>query len=318
MGQFALLKDEHRALHRLRAMEESTLAGARRLVGGALSDHDLAVMEDAPLAVELRTASVGALPLVLLRYGAAVSIAPRRLPAHLLFQVVLRGRLEVEDDDGGFVAEEGDAVLLENLAGRRLRWSGDSRQLIMRIPRAAVARAAGTDSGPIRFDRTFRLDRGGCGTLELVRYIMTQATAGRMAGTDGAVLDLLIRHLLLHHSDHGAAAPLPASIRRAEAHMRQNLGEAITLTDLVEAVRSTPRTLSANFQTFRGVSPMARFRDLRLDAVHAALGNGEAGSVTEAATRYGFFHLGRFSQAYRLRFGEFPRDTLLAAGGRDA
>lgn len=318
MGQF-LLKDEHRALHRLQALEETTLAGARRIVGGALSDHDLEVVEDAPLTVELRTASVGALPLLLLRYGAAVSIEPRTLPDHLLFQVILRGRLEVEGVNGSFVAAEGDAVLLDELAGHRLRWSGDSRQLIMRIPRAAVVKATGAHSQPIQFRRVFPLYQGDTGTLELVRYIMTQAASGRMAGLGTSVLDLLVYHLLLHHSDfRDEHTLLPAVIRRAEAHMRHNLGEMVTLTDLVAVVRSTPRTLSANFQKFRGVSPMARFRDMRLDAVHSALRSGQAKSVTEAATSYGFYHLGRFSQAYRQRFGEFPKDTHLAFEDREA
>lgn len=319
MGQFTLLRDEHRAMHRLDALEETTLAGARRIVGGALSDHDLRMAEDAPLSVELRTATVGALPLVLLRYGAAVSIEPHKLPGHFLFQVVLRGGLRVDGADGGFVAEEGDAVLLDELAGRRLHWSGDSRQLIMRIPRAAVVRAAGADSGPIRFDRHFSLREDTTGTLELIRYIMTQAASPHMAaGLGTTVLDLLVSHLLVHHSDHRQQhSPLPASIHRAEAHMRRNLCEALTLPDLVAAVQSTPRTLSANFQRFRGVSPMARFRDLRLDAVRAALQAGEARSVTEVATRYGFYHLGRFSNAYRLRFGESPKVTHFAAGYRD-
>jgi AraC-like DNA-binding protein len=318
MGQFTLLRDEHRAMHRLNPLEETTLAGARRIVGGALSDHDLEVAEDAPLAVELRTASVGALPLVLLRYGAAVSIEPRKLPGHFLFQVVLRGGLHVEGADGGFMAEEGDAVLLDELAGRRLHWSGDSRQLIMRIPRAAVVKAAGADSGPIRFERVFSLHRGDTGTLDLIRYIMTQAASPHMAGLGTTVLDLLVRHLLLPHSDFKEQhSPLPACIHRAEAHMRRNLSEALSLSELVTIVQSTPRTLSANFQRFRGVSPMARFRDLRLDAVRAALQAGHAKSVTEVATNYGFYHLGRFSNAYRLRFGESPKETHFTSGYRD-
>ena len=312
MGQF-LLKDEHRALSQLQPLEETTLAGARRIVGGALSDHNLKVIEDAPLTVELRTANVGALPLVLLRYGAAVSIEPRTLPGHLLFQVILRGRLEVEGVNGNFTAAEGDAVLLDDLAGHRLHWSGDSRQLIMRIPRAAVVKAAGAHGRAIQFHQVFPLYRGDAGTLELVRYIMTQAASSRMAGLGTSVLDLLVRHLLLHHSNfRDEYTPLPAVIRRAEGHMRENLREAVTLTDLVAVVRSTPRTLSANFQRYRGVSPMARFRDMRLDAVHSELRSGKAKSVTEAATSYGFYHLGRFSRAYRQRFGELPRDTHLA------
>ncbi|PZU59129.1 MAG: AraC family transcriptional regulator [Sphingobium sp.] len=314
MGQFGLLRDEDRAFQRLDPLEETTLTGARRTVGGALSDHELAVAGNAPLAMELRTASVGALPLVLLHYGAPVSIQPRKMPGHFLFQVILGGCLRVEGPGGVFVAGEGQAVVLDELAGRRLHWSADSRQLIMRIPRAAVLKAVGTDSGPIRFDRAFALHDADTGTLELVRYIMTQATSPMAGGHGSAILDLLVRHLLLHHSDfRDRHAPLPASIRRAEAYMRLRLSDPMTLPELTGAVQTTARTLSGNFQRFRGVSPMARFRDMRLDAVHEALKSGTAESVTEAATDFGFFHLGRFSSAYKRRFGESPKQTHLAA-----
>ena len=39
----------------------------------------------------------------------------------------------------------------------------------------------------------------------------------------------------------------------------------------------------------------------------------QARSVTELATRWGFFQLGRFATEYRKRYGECPGDTLRRA-----
>ncbi|WP_278258467.1 helix-turn-helix domain-containing protein [Nocardioides convexus] len=46
--------------------------------------------------------------------------------------------------------------------------------------------------------------------------------------------------------------------------------------------------------------------------MHADLLAGRVGTVGEAASRWGFTHLGRFAAAYRGRYGVAPSDTLRA------
>jgi AraC-like DNA-binding protein len=59
-----------------------------------------------------------------------------------------------------------------------------------------------------------------------------------------------------------------------------------------------------------GISFVKFVRAARLHQAHAALlRNAERVTVTEIATRYGFWHLGRFSSYYCEMFGQPPSRT---------
>jgi transcriptional regulator GlxA family with amidase domain len=57
-------------------------------------------------------------------------------------------------------------------------------------------------------------------------------------------------------------------------------------------------------------------RDLRLDRARAALRAQDGTAVAEIAAACGFAHAGRFSQAYRERFGELSAETTGQRGTR--
>jgi transcriptional regulator GlxA family with amidase domain len=72
------------------------------------------------------------------------------------------------------------------------------------------------------------------------------------------------------------------------------------------------RTLNLACQEFLGESAVQYARNRRLDRVHERLLASDPATtlVTSVATQYGFWELGRFAKAYRLRFGERPSETL--------
>ena len=72
------------------------------------------------------------------------------------------------------------------------------------------------------------------------------------------------------------------------------------------------RTLYHGFRSCHGIPPMTWLKYRRLARVHDELRLADPGviNVTDVATRWGFFHLGRFASDYRARFGSLPSQTL--------
>lgn len=104
----------------------------------------------------------------------------------------------------------------------------------------------------------------------------------------------------------------PPHIRRVvdaiEAHPEQGYTAAI----LAGMAGVSERSLQKSFMQHLEMSPMAYIRQVRLAMVHEDLSRADpaAVTVTEVARRWGFAHLGRFSAAYRARYGVPPSHTV--------
>lgn len=83
-----------------------------------------------------------------------------------------------------------------------------------------------------------------------------------------------------------------------------SIGEMCALTG------ATERTLHLAFREAYGTSPVAHLRRLRLNAARRALLRGAEAEVSAVATRFGFFHFGRFAGDYAKLFGELPSAAL--------
>lgn len=109
-------------------------------------------------------------------------------------------------------------------------------------------------------------------------------------------------------------------VAAADAWLSEAIGRAVYSQDLADALGVSVRTLHDAFHAVVGMSVQRYLRVRRLHLVRAALrcAEAEGNLVKEAALRYGFWHLGRFAQAYRATFGERPSDTLAASLARRA
>ncbi|MFT3765735.1 MAG: AraC family transcriptional regulator [Minicystis sp.] len=174
--------------------------------------------------------------------------------------------------------------------------------------------------GPIRFDVPLDVeDRKGAtflGVLELFRREVERPGVSPLA--IAALRDALFTSLLtgVRHSASALLEPRPARlapwcVRRAEEYIEAHAAEPITMTDVAAAIGVPARSLRAAFASSRGVSPMAVLRQRRFELARARLASASPGTtVASVAATLGFRSAGRFSVAYRARFGESPSETL--------
>jgi AraC-like DNA-binding protein len=101
-------------------------------------------------------------------------------------------------------------------------------------------------------------------------------------------------------------------VQLVEDYAMSHISERIHVTDLCEAAGVSERNLEYCFKEVMGMTPMSYLTRLRLHRVRQALRAATHASttVTKEALRWGFWHFGDFSRAYKACFGELPSDTL--------
>jgi AraC-like DNA-binding protein len=105
-----------------------------------------------------------------------------------------------------------------------------------------------------------------------------------------------------------AQSPHRAILRTAREYIEAHLAHRIRIPDVCLAAGTSLSTLEQAFRSELQMTSLAYIRVRRLDAVRRELMNPsrQHHTIARIATRYGFGHLGRFSQAYRQHFGRLP------------
>ncbi len=101
-------------------------------------------------------------------------------------------------------------------------------------------------------------------------------------------------------------------VQIAQDYALSHAAEPLYVTDLCEAAGVCERTLQYAFKEVLGMRPVVYLTRLRLHRVRQSLRSATHASttVTKEALRWGFWHFGEFSHAYKECFGELPSDTL--------
>ena len=104
-------------------------------------------------------------------------------------------------------------------------------------------------------------------------------------------------------------------MRRVEEMLMANPDEPLYMAELAAQVGMSYWTLRDCCLEFLGMSPKRYLWLRRMHLARRALqrADAERTTVTEIASDYGFWELGRFSVAYRSLFGESPSTALRRA-----
>lgn len=176
---------------------------------------------------------------------------------------------------------------------------------------------------PVEFNPMVNFDLGGG---RIVKRLLVRLYSEAARSDFDGMLRLGVKHLehslitavlegLSHNYTKFLNGPqrkiAPWQVRAVEEFILENADQPLTLGQLAVAGGVTARSLQYTFLRHRGCSPMEFLRQTRLERVRSELFQGRVGTtVTDAAMKWGFLHLGRFAAEYQTRFKERPSTTL--------
>jgi AraC-like DNA-binding protein len=165
---------------------------------------------------------------------------------------------------------------------------------------------------PAAIARLQRLHAAAGGLAETAPEILANPDAAR--GLEQALVEAMVACLADQKARKNSLAQGQHAIimRRFRRVLEENPEQPLYIPEICKAIRVPDRTLRQCCQEYLGMGPKRYLLLRRLHLARRALRQAEpsATKVTDVATRYGFWQLGRFAVEYQSLFGEAPSATL--------
>lgn len=264
-------------------------------------------------------------------YGADVVIEGIEDQDMLLLMHPLSGEAEIGTSNGPIYCDTGVASVVDTGDLRRMRWSASCTQRVVQISNSVLDDHAMMLMGrplskKLNFAREMPVPLAGASWWHYASLLSMELSSfptqsGRIV-LDSLETLLILKLLESHPSNYSdqfqpqACRIAPHHVRKVEQYILAHADQQITLEQLVEVANVSARALFDGFRRFRGTSPMAYLKSVRMERAREDLKSGANGdTVTEIACRWGFFQFGRFAAQYKRAFGELPSETLRLARG---
>ena len=310
-------------------VRSSLLDEVREVVPRVYAPHETLVLERrSHLRAVLNGVALDDVTVGYLRYGTEIQMIPEPLTSCYHINVPTSGHTESSSGGTTITSSPGSAAVFSPGQPMSIRWSPDCAQLAVKLDRHALHRELENildqPASLIRFELGMDVTTpAGRSWLDVLRLVLAEVERGdsviHRPRAGSSFSRLLMTTLLFaqphNHSDalHRPAAPVrPSAVQQVVDLMNAHPEVPYSAGDLAAHAGVSLRALQAGFRRHLGVSPMTYLNEVRLTRVHAELERAEPGQVTttEVAYRWGFTHLGRFSAAYREKFGHPPSETL--------
>jgi AraC-like DNA-binding protein len=306
----------------------SDLGEARQGAESLLSYHRIEPLErQAKLDVRYNAVQLVDTRIICAQYGAAVALNPGTLDNFYLVSMPLEGTSLLRHGNSEIVMHPDLASVQSHAGFARSEWHRGCRKLSIKMNRAAVDRCLGHWLGraptqPVVFDLGLDLrGHAGASWKRLMHFLIQELSSDSVylsSTTARRGLDELLINTLLFAQRHNYSEALhadtpvqPRHLRRVEEHVLDDPGAPHTLASMAAQAGVGVRSLQTSFQRYRGTTPTAFVRSLRLQKARELLSApAGSGTVTDIALDVGYTHLGRFAIDYKKRFGESPSQTL--------
>ncbi|MGV9711031.1 AraC family transcriptional regulator [Gordonia sp. NPDC003424] len=320
---------------RLPLLEATDLEDARAHIENVYIPHQLVTHDGPQLGFKMAHFETSRITFGHVTYGADSELVCPAMESCYHVNLTLTGNTQIRQ--GGRAAitsgrSSGGAFNPDD--AYQVRWSPDAIQYCLKLPDRSLneqlTAILGQPCGRLRFDLTFDLlGEQGRSLLAAVTHPRNQYASIDAAGSVAARTALsqlesyVLTQMLLttrHNFSDVLHAEQPGSgrnyVRQAAQLLEGRAAEPWTVVDLAREVHIGARALQVGFRKELGVSPMEYLREVRLRRVRDDLLSNTDEHVSDIATRWGFYHLGRFSQLYRERFGTLPSQTMQLTGHR--
>ena len=165
---------------------------------------------------------------------------------------------------------------------------------------------------PSALARLQRLHAAAAHLAEEAPEIIANPDAAR--GLEQALIEAMVACLIHGESRENSLAQGHHAIvmRRFRRVVEERPEEPLYIPDICKAIRVSERALRICCQEHLGMGPKHYLQLRRMHLAQRTLRQSaaDASSVTDIATRYGFWQLGRFAAEYQSLFGEAPSATL--------